>query len=209
MNSVIRLHMCRQKAVVGAQADGNPGLRTGGKVTIQVGVQNEHIGLIKGHIPFYWRLTMMVAEPFVQACHGKLDEVLKGRRCAVVEPSIYSQPSRMSEMLQCHDGLHPSLTAGSHSICISIDRGWIKIGGRSRSVRERRLHAGPLDTEAKCVEPHASRQIKVRAIPVPEIHRTTRAIDTAGLLAGPPVIVRLARPVVSALALVSRGGDSY
>ena len=176
-------------------------------MAVQIGVQNEHVWLVECDIPPHRWLAEVVAESLVETLDRKLNEFLKSPGRAVIQPGIHSQPSRVSEMLQRDHRLHARFAAGSHAVRIGIHRRSVKSRRWPRCVRERGLHARPLDAQPKRIEPHSPRQFEVTSIPVPEIHRTPGAVHPARLLAGAPIVLWLAGPVVSTFALVSRSGD--
>ena len=207
VNRIVGSHMRGQHAVVGAQANGDSCLRPTRKMAVQIGVQNEHVWLVECDIPPHRRLAEVVAESLVEALDRKLNEFLKSPRRSVVQPGIHSQPGRVSEMLQRDHRLHARFATGSNTVRIGIHCRSVEGRRWTRRVRERRLHARPLDAQAKRIEPHSPGQFKVAAIPIPEIHRAPGAIHPARLLAGAPIVLRLAGPVVSAFALISRSGD--
>ena len=82
-------------------------------------------------------------------------------------------------MLQRDNRLHTCFTTCRDAVGIGIHRSPVKRRRRAGRVCEAWLHTRPLDAQTKGIEPHASSQIEVGAIPIPEIHRASGAIDSA------------------------------
>ena len=208
MYGVVCAHMSGEEPIVGGHRHHHATMTAARKVPVEIRVDDEHVRLVESDEPMQRRLTMSIHQAAIDVLDRRGNELLEKRGRLIVEPRVHAKPGRMRKVLQSDDRFETLPAARGEPVGIAVKGPEIECGRFRAFGRCGRLHTRPFDAQPEGIESHCVTVGEVLLVPIPEICRQSGAHHASLRFDVSPIVLRLARPVITAFALIARTGNA-